>query len=88
MSKLTVYCDNELIDGLLLADCVYKTLKQKVNLSAEISFCEEDEIRALNRKQRNKVNSIAKGISSSLIIDDERENNDQKNFSTASMALV
>lgn len=27
-----------------------------------------------NRKQRNKVNSIAKGISSSLIIDDEREN--------------
>lgn len=54
MSKLTVYCDNELIDGLLLADCVYKALKQKVNLSAEISFCEEDEIRALNRKQRNK----------------------------------
>lgn len=54
MSKLTIYCDNRLIDTDLLADCVYKTLKQKVNLSAEICFCDAEEIRALNKQQRQK----------------------------------
>ncbi len=54
MSKLTVYCDNELIDGLLLAESVYKSLKQKVKLSAEISFCNEEEIQELNKEQRGK----------------------------------
>lgn len=53
MSKLTIYCDNQLIDAHLLAETVYNTLKQKVNLSAEICFCEAEEIRALNKEQRN-----------------------------------
>lgn len=54
MAKLTIYCDNELIDAYLLAEVVYKTLKQKINLSAEICFCEAEEIRSLNKEQRNK----------------------------------
>lgn len=53
MSKLIINCDNELIDGVLLANAVYKTLKQRVNLSAEICFCEPDEIRELNKQNRN-----------------------------------
>ena len=36
MSKLLVNCDNQLIDGDLLGKAVYETLKQRVNLSAEI----------------------------------------------------
>ena len=54
MSKLTIYCDNELIDSLLLAESVYKVLKQKVKLSAEITFCEPEEIKQLNKEQRGK----------------------------------
>lgn len=54
MSKLTIYCDNELIDALLLAETVYKELKQRVNLSAEISFCTPKEIQELNNQTRNK----------------------------------
>ena len=54
MSKLTLYCDNEYIDPILLADCVYKTLKQRVKLSAEICFCSPEEIKQLNAEQRGK----------------------------------
>jgi len=54
MSKLTIYCDNELIDALLLAESVYKTLGQRVNLTAEISFCSQEEIQKINREQRGK----------------------------------
>ncbi len=54
MAKLTIYCDNALIDPLLLAESVYNVLKQKVKLSAEITFCEPEEIQQLNREQRGK----------------------------------
>ena len=54
MAKLTVYCDSELIDINLLANSVYKTLKQKINLSAELTFCTAEEIRELNKNERGK----------------------------------
>lgn len=54
MAKLTINCDNQLIDARLLGESVFKTLKQRVNLTAEISFCSEDEIRELNRVNRQK----------------------------------
>lgn len=54
MSKLTVYCENDYINGELLAESVFTVLKQKVKLSAEISFCEPEEIRELNKEQRGK----------------------------------
>ena len=54
MSKLTIYCENDYIDGELLAQSVFAVLKQKVKLSAEISFCTPEEIRELNKEQRGK----------------------------------
>lgn len=54
MSELIINCDNQLIDAHLFAEAVYKTLKQKVKLSAEICFCDENEIRELNKNNRNK----------------------------------
>ncbi len=54
MSKLTIYCDNELIDADLLANSVYSALKQKINLSAEITFCTPEEIREINKNERGK----------------------------------
>ena len=54
MSKLTIYCENDYIDGELLAQSVFAVLKQKVKLSAEISFCTPEEIRELNNEQRGK----------------------------------
>ena len=52
MAKLTLQCDNELIDAFLLAQSIFKTLKQRVNLTVEISFCSEQEIREINKEQR------------------------------------
>ncbi len=54
MSKLTLYCDNEHIDPLLLSSCVYTALKQRVKLSAEICFCSPEEIKELNAQTRGK----------------------------------
>lgn len=54
MAKLTIYCDNPLIDVDLLANCVFKTLKQKVKLSAEITFCSPEEIQEINARERGK----------------------------------
>ena len=54
MSKLTVYCENDYINGELLAESVFTVLKQKVKLRAEIRFCEPEEIRELNKEQRGK----------------------------------
>ena len=54
MAKLTINCDNELIDSLLLGESVFKTLKQRVNLVAEISFCSKEEIQKINLETRGK----------------------------------
>ncbi|MBQ7408661.1 MAG: rRNA maturation RNase YbeY [Clostridia bacterium] len=62
MAKLFIYCDNQLIDGDLLASAVYKTLKQKINLSAEITFCTEEEIKQINLSER-KINSVTDVLS-------------------------
>lgn len=62
MSKLTIYCDNEHIDPLLLAECVYKALKQRVKLSAEICFCSPQEIKQLNLEQR-KIDKVTDVLS-------------------------
>lgn len=66
MSNLVVYVDGE-NDNLpveieKIADAVYKTLKQKVNLSCELCFCDEDEIRRLNRENR-KVDAVTDVLS-------------------------
>lgn len=62
MSKLTINCDNQLIDGDLLGKAVYETLRQRVNLSAEICFCEKDEIRELNKTNRG-IDSVTDVLS-------------------------
>ena len=54
MAKLFIYCDNQLIDTLLLGESVFKTLRQRVNLTAEISFCSEEEIQQINNETRVK----------------------------------
>ena len=54
MAKLTINCDNQLIDTLLLGESVFKTLRQRVNLTAEISFCSEEEIQQINNETRGK----------------------------------
>lgn len=54
MGKLHINCDNPLLSGEALGDAVYKTLRQKVNLSAEITFCDGKEIREINKTQRGK----------------------------------
>ena len=54
MEKLTINCDNQLIDTLLLGESVFKTLRQRVNLTAEISFCSEEEIQQINNETRVK----------------------------------
>ena len=54
MAVLLIECENnELIDGLSVANAVYKVLKQRVNLYAEICFCGEEEIKKLNAETRN-----------------------------------
>ena len=54
MADLLIECENhELIDGLSVANAVYKVLKQRVNLYAEICFCGEEEIKKLNAETRN-----------------------------------
>lgn len=67
MGRLILICDdeiadNQLIEPLLLADAVFKTLKQKVNLSAEICFCDAEEIRRLNKEQR-KIDRVTDVLS-------------------------
>ena len=62
MSKLIINCDNQLIDGDMLAKAVYSALKQRVNLSAEICFCDKEEIRTLNRENRN-IDSVTDVLS-------------------------
>ena len=62
MSKLLVNCDNQLIDGDLLGKAVYETLKQRVNLSAEICFCDKDEIQRLNKENRG-IDSVTDVLS-------------------------
>ncbi len=54
MAKLTINCDNQLIDAVLLGESVFKTLRQRVNLTAEISFCLEEEIQQINNETRGK----------------------------------
>ena len=54
MAKLTINCDNQLIDALLLGESVFKTLRQRVNLTAELSFCSEEEIQQINNETRGK----------------------------------
>ncbi len=79
MGRLILNCDNEiadneLIEPVLLADAVYKTLKQKVNLSAEICLCSADEIKKLNKEQRgvDKVTDVlsfpAAGVTAGEIV--------------------
>lgn len=74
MGKLFINCDNRLIDGDLLGNAVYKVLRQKVNLSAEITFCNEEEIRKINSEQRNidKVTDVlsfpAAGITAGEVV--------------------
>lgn len=62
MAKLLISCDNGLIDGVKLGEVVHKSLKQRVNLAAEICFCEKDEIRALNKENRS-VDSVTDVLS-------------------------
>lgn len=62
MSKLLVNCDNQLIDGDLLGKAVYETLKQRVNLSAEICFCDKAEIQRLNKENRG-IDSVTDVLS-------------------------
>ena len=62
MSKLIINCDNQLIDGDMLANAVYSALKQRVNLSAEICFCDKGEIRTLNKENRN-IDSVTDVLS-------------------------
>lgn len=64
MSNLVIYCDdeNKVLNLEKIADAVYKTLKQKVNLSCELCFCDENEIKELNLKNRG-VNSVTDVLS-------------------------
>lgn len=64
MSNLVIYCDDEskVLNLEKIADAVYKTLKQKVNLSCELCFCDENEIKELNLKNRG-VNSVTDVLS-------------------------
>lgn len=52
-TNLIVSCDNGAIDLAPLANAVYKTLKQKSKLSAEVVFVSPNEIQTLNKTQRN-----------------------------------
>lgn len=62
MSEIKIYCDNELIDGLLIAKCVKKALGQRAPIYIEIIFVEPEEIRTLNRKFRG-VDSVTDVLS-------------------------
>lgn len=52
MAKLTLQCDSDLIDSRLLGETVFKVLKQRVNLTVEITFCDEGEIKEINARER------------------------------------
>ena len=64
MSNLVIYCDdeNKVLNLEKIADAVYKTLKQKINLSCELCFCDEEEIKELNLKNRN-IDSVTDVLS-------------------------
>ena len=64
MSNLVIYCDdeNKVLNLEKIADAVYKTLKQKINLSCELCFCDEEEIKELNLKTRN-IDSVTDVLS-------------------------
>ena len=59
-TKLTVFCDNDAINLIPLANAVHKTLKQKHNLSAEVVFVSPSEIQELNSSTRgiDKVTDV------------------------------
>ena len=51
-TNLHLFIENSPINTNELARVVYKTLMQEENLSAEVIFVSEDEIRAINNEQR------------------------------------
>lgn len=53
MSKLQIYCDNGYIDQFLIADACQKTLGQRVRIYIDLSFVSQEEIRELNKTNRN-----------------------------------
>lgn len=62
MSKLNLICQDGYIEKEKIQDAVYKILRQKINLSAEISFCDEQEIRQINKENRN-IDSVTDVLS-------------------------
>ncbi len=53
MGKLKVYVDGDFENAQTIADCLYKTLKQKTNLYVELDIVSADEIKALNSDNRH-----------------------------------
>ena len=52
-TDLKIICDSGAISIAPLASAVHKTLNQKHNLSAEVIFVTPEEIKDLNKKERN-----------------------------------
>ena len=62
MGKLLVYPDTSLYDLQSVADVVYKRMRQKINLYVDLSFVSGEEIRSLNKENRN-VDSVTDVLS-------------------------
>ena len=52
-TNLTIYCDNSPVSLTELSSAVFSELKQKYNLSCEVVFVSPEEIKDLNKTQRN-----------------------------------
>lgn len=62
MGKLVIDCEEKLLKFKRIGKAVYKELKQKAKLKAELIFVTEEEIKELNAKER-KVDSITDVLS-------------------------
>lgn len=62
MAKLKIYCDNSVIDTEMLAEAIEKTLGQRIRMYIDLAFVSEEEIRSLNRENRN-VDSVTDVLS-------------------------
>lgn len=51
--KLVIDCEENKLNFKLIAKAVYKELKQKAKLKAELIFVSEEEIKEINAKERN-----------------------------------
>lgn len=62
IQKLKIYCDEAIIDLDRVALCAQKVLRQKVKMYIDLTFVSQDEIRSINRENRN-IDSVTDVLS-------------------------